>query len=133
MFRGTKWALQPKKVAKPDARSALWGLLDVYQRRKRQESVADLFVRWRVCSIDGVKAHHFLKAKGPSNGSKHVEAPGKSRAGPTFLADNHQQSLYLLKISESASRTRFVAADGSICRLLLPRARREHLLLFVHM
>jgi len=51
-------------------------------------------VRWRVCAIDGVEAHHFLKAKGPINGSKHVEAPGKSRAGPTLRADNHQASLY---------------------------------------
>jgi len=90
-------------------------------------------VRRRVCAIDGVEAHHFLKAKGPSNGSKHVEAPGMSRAGPTLRADNHQASLYLLKNAQSASRTRFVAADGSIRRLLLLRARREHLLLFVHM
>jgi len=63
MHRGKEWALQPGYVAKPDARSALWGLLNVYQREEGREPVADLVVRCRVCAMDGVKRIFSLRVK----------------------------------------------------------------------
>jgi len=96
MHRGKKWALQPRYMAKPDARSALWGLLDVYQREEGGKPVADLVVRCRVCAIDGVETHLFLKGGAPINGSKHVEGTGKGQAGPARRADHLQAALYLL-------------------------------------
>jgi len=131
MHHGKEWALQPRYVAKPDARSALCGLLDVYQREEDGEPVAALVVRCRVCAIDGIETHLSLKGGAPSNGSKHVEAKGKGQAGPTRRADHLQAALYLLKNAQGGNRTRSVPADGSIRRLLLPRARREHHLRFV--
>ena len=133
MHRGKEWALQPRYVAKPDARSALWGLLDVYQREEDGEPVADLVVRCRVCAIDGVETHPFLKGGAPSNGSKHDEGTRKGQAGPTRRADHLKATLYLLINAQGGNRTRSVAADRSIRRLLLPRARREHHLRFVQM
>jgi len=133
MHRGKEWALQPRYVAKPDARAALWGLLDVYQREEGGEPVADLFVRCSVCEKAGVDTHLFLKGGAPSNGSKHMDGTGKGPAGPIRRADHLQAALYLLKNAQGGNRTRFVAVDGSIRRLLLPRARREHHLRFVEM
>jgi len=118
MHKGEIWRLKTAFVSKSDARSPLWGLLDVYVRISDEDAVGDILARCRVCPRTGTGTFLFLKGVAPRSGTKHMEGTGEGKASPFRRADHLQAALFLAKNAHGGNRVRTLAATRAIRRCM---------------
>ena len=122
------WKHDPSGRARTQ-QSPLWGLADVYVLDESN----DVFVRCKVCALDGVETYLILHRGQTSNGTERFEETGKGKGSPARRGDHLLAALYLTKNLKGGPRTRLTAADGAITKFMRPADRREHHVRFVLM